>query len=480
MRNARSFGALPGAALLLAVVLTGCWLLYQSEARQIGERQSDLEVMRVNLLVQLLRGELRPVADDLRLLADGDGFRAYLDTGQQSALQAATRRAAFVSTSKPLYGEIRYIDQTGQEVIRVSRGGNVVARPDLQNRGNRPYFQATNALSPGTLFVSAFELNLEAAQPGGGTPNATLRFAMPVFDSSGQRRGIYVINCRGDDLIAKLRQAAAVLFKRVRLLNDGGYWLMGPSPGEEWGFMFPDRTGFTLARSDPALWALMLRDLAGQSPTGGGLITWHRVRAVEFTGLPAERLQADAASLVVASAITAQEWNSLFAGLRQVMGLAAVVLSVLTLVCLWSFRGRLQAIHNLRTLNEDLESRVRARTEELARSYDLLQHREQLLEQTGSMAKVGGWDVDPATGAGSCTPEVARIHDNDATLTTNSELRLQFYTGESRIRLQAAIKEAAEHGTPYDLDLEFQSARGVRKWVRTICQPIMQIGRAHV
>jgi len=58
------------------------------------------------------------------------------------------------------------------------------------------------------------------------------------------------------------------------------------------------------------------------------------------------------------------------------MWVAATVLAALTLVCAWLFRGRLRAIRDLRAMNEDLESRVRARTEELARSYELVQHRE--------------------------------------------------------------------------------------------------------
>ena len=472
MRNARTFGGALSAAVLLAVALTACWLLYQREARQIAERQSDLETVRVNLLAQLLRSDLRPVTGDLRLLADGDAFRAYLDTGQPSALQNAIRRAAFISSNKPLYAQIRYIDQTGQEVIRINHGGEVVATPQLQNRAARPYFQTANSLPPGALFVSAFELNLEVAQP-----TATLRFGIPVFNSAGERRGIYLINCRGDELIDSLRQAATTVFKRVRLLNDQGYWLVGASPGEEWGFMFPDRQGFTLARSDPALWERMRRDPAGQSPYGGGLITWHHVKAAEFIGVPAQELKADGAFLVVASAITAQEWNNLFAGVRELMWIASAGVAVLTLACVWLFRGRLQAIHNLRVANEDLESRVRARTEELARSYELVQHREQLLEQTGTMAKIGGWDVDPISGTGNWTPEVARIHDLDPSVISNNQLRMQSYPGESRTKLQAAIKAAIEQGTPYDLDLEFQSARGVRKWVRTICQPIMRDGK---
>ena len=90
------------------------------------------------------------------------------------------------------------------------------------------------------------------------------------------------------------------------------------------------------------------------------------------------------------------------------------------------------------------------------------------------------WDLDPATGKGNWTPEVARIHDLDPTLISDNLLRQRSYPGESRVRLQAAIKEATEHGVPYDLDLEFVSARGVHKWVRTICRPIMRDGKVRL
>ncbi len=476
---ARACGGLLVVVLLLAVVLTTCWLLYQREAAQIGGRQSDLEVVRVNLLAQLLRSELRPVVNDLRLLADGDGFRNYLETGQDQALQAAIRRAVFISGEKPLYDQVRFLDESGQEVFRISQGGQVVPGPQLQNRGDRPYFKQANVLPPGTLAVSSFDLNIEGNRQS-NPPRPTLRFAVPVFDTKGRRRGIYVINCLGESLIASMQSAAAVLSKRVRLLNAAGYWLKGANPGEEWGFLLPERAGFTLARTDPMLWAQMQRNPTGQSAAAGGLITWTRVLPAEFTGISAGELHADEAFLIVASAITAPEWGSLFSGLREIMLLVAAALVALTLISATLFRGRLRAIQDLRALNEELELRVQARTQELARSYELLQQREHLLEETGNLAKVGGWDLDPASGVGNWTPEVARIHELDPTLIADNQLRLQSYPGESRVRLQAAIKEAVEHGTPYDLDLEFLSARGVRKWVRTIGRPIMRDGKVRL
>ena len=253
---ARACGGLLVVVLLLAVVLTTCWLLYQREAGQIGGRQSDLEGVRVNLLAQLLRSELRPVVNDLRLLADGDGFRNYLETGADQALQAAIRRAVFISGEKSLYDQVRFLDENGQEVFRVSQGGHVVPGPQLQNRADRPYFQQANVLPSGTLAVSSFDLNIEGSRQS-NPPRPTLRFAVPVFDANGRRRGIYIINCLGESLIASMQSAAAVLSKRVRLLNAAGYWLKGANPGEEWGFLLPERAGFTLARTDPMLWAQM-------------------------------------------------------------------------------------------------------------------------------------------------------------------------------------------------------------------------------
>jgi PAS domain S-box-containing protein len=473
---ARAFGGFTAVGLILVAVLAISWLLYQRESHQVASRQADLEVIRVNLLAQHLRGELRPVVDDLRLLTDGDGFRTYLETGSQPALQAAIRRAIFFSVEKPLYDQVRYLDQNGQEIFRIHHGGQVVPAAQLQNKSGRAYFEQANVLSPGMVYISSFDLNIEGSQSQ-TPPRPTLRFAVPVFDSAGRRRGIYLINCLGDSLIGDLEKAAAQLVKRVRLLNAQGYWLKAATPDQEWGFELPDRAGYTLAKSNPTLWARMQREPTGQSRYAGGLISWQRLSPAEFTTLPTAHVRADEAFLIVASAISATEWDGLFKGLRQIMVLAAAGLVFLTFLCAWLFRGRLEAMRHLRSMNERLELRVRSRTDELGKSYEQLQHREQLLEETGRLAKVGGWEVDTNSESGIWTPEVARIHDIDPTAVSRKGVKTQSYTPESRARLLAALKEARENGTPYDLDLEIVTTRGEHKWVRTICRPIIEDGK---
>ena len=91
-----------------------------------------------------------------------------------------------------------------------------------------------------------------------------------------------------------------------------------------------------------------------------------------------------------------------------------------------------------------------------------------LLELMSSMAQIGGWEFDPRTGKGSWTEEVARIHEIDPEAPTDMSLGLSFFHGESRRKIEEAVRMAVETGTPYDLELELTTAKGNRKWVRTI------------
>lgn len=100
-----------------------------------------------------------------------------------------------------------------------------------------------------------------------------------------------------------------------------------------------------------------------------------------------------------------------------------------------------------------------------------------LLQEMGQLAKVGGWEFDPNTGKGTWTDEIARIHDIDPNITATAELGLSFFHGKHRNKIDAALKEATNNGTPYDLELEMITATGQKKWVRTICKPRVEDGK---
>jgi PAS domain S-box-containing protein len=111
------------------------------------------------------------------------------------------------------------------------------------------------------------------------------------------------------------------------------------------------------------------------------------------------------------------------------------------------------------------------------RAQETIELKDRLLYMTSEIAKVGGWEFDATTLRGTWTDEVARIHDLDPAQETNVELGLNYYVGESRQKIEQAVKESIVLGKPYDLELEMVSATGNHKWVRTMALPVTQDGK---
>jgi len=106
-----------------------------------------------------------------------------------------------------------------------------------------------------------------------------------------------------------------------------------------------------------------------------------------------------------------------------------------------------------------------------------LRRNEEIMREMSAMAHIGAWNFDPQTGLGTWTEEVARIHEIDPSAPPSVERGLEFYPGEYRPKIEAAVKEIIATGQGYDLELELVTARGTRKWVRTIGRARQQDGR---
>jgi PAS domain S-box-containing protein len=322
--------------LIAALGVIGiCSTLYLREANPIEKNLQDREFQRVKIFARLFEKDLQSIANDLQLLADGDGLHAYLSSHQQADLDRAIHRALFCSRQQPDYDQIRYLDEHGQEIIRVNFNGVVVPHDQLQNKADRSYFQKAFKLAFGQIYVSAFDLNVENGRIEEPF-KPMLRFAMPIFDATGQRRGVYIINYRGENLIARLQQFVPQYQHRLRILNGQGYWLKAAQPAQEWGFMFPDRAGMTLAHTDPALWTQIVRESEGQVHHAGGLLSWNRINLREtLAGNPNKVVTGDD-FLVIASEVSATEWTALLADLQETFIMVTVVLLLLILAS-WRF-----------------------------------------------------------------------------------------------------------------------------------------------
>jgi PAS domain S-box-containing protein len=114
---------------------------------------------------------------------------------------------------------------------------------------------------------------------------------------------------------------------------------------------------------------------------------------------------------------------------------------------------------------------------ERKRAEEALRRSEALLQQTGQMAKVGGWELDLQTMTLYWSPETYRIHEVDPSLQPTVEEAINFYTPEARPLIQNAVQQAIEKGIFYDLELQIVTAQGRLLWVRTIGQAEFRAGR---
>lgn len=103
---------------------------------------------------------------------------------------------------------------------------------------------------------------------------------------------------------------------------------------------------------------------------------------------------------------------------------------------------------------------------------------QELLERTGSLAKVGGWQVDLTTMKLSWTLETFRIAGIEPPVEPLLEEGINLFAPEVRPVISAAIQEAIDNGKSYDLELPIITAKGKQRWVQTQGFAEMQNGKA--
>lgn len=93
---------------------------------------------------------------------------------------------------------------------------------------------------------------------------------------------------------------------------------------------------------------------------------------------------------------------------------------------------------------------------------------EALLDRTGRLAGVGGWEVDLASGEIVWSDETCRIHGLPPGFRPTLDEGLSYYPPEVRPRVSEAIEKAIADGSGWDLELPFITADGRSITVRTL------------
>jgi len=106
---------------------------------------------------------------------------------------------------------------------------------------------------------------------------------------------------------------------------------------------------------------------------------------------------------------------------------------------------------------------------------DALIRSEQLLKDTQSISKIGGWEYDVEKKLLIWTDEVYRIYGVERNYDPNDIGKaISFYCEEDQQIIEKAFLNAIHTGKPYDLELQFNAADGTKKWVRTMGNPVLK------
>ncbi len=225
---------------VLSIAITGGYLLYtiyenlSNEA--IGRLSSDNAADADSIEKFLLDAEA-----DVLYLSRSSILSNYLlaaETG--NPVSAGNARAALqddfyaFAQARLIYDQVRFIDATGQEIVRVntSREGisTIVPENELQNKSDRGYFTNSIGLDLDEIFVSALDLNVEQGQIE--IPHKpVIRYATPVYRSN-KLRGIVITNILAENFLTPLGTDNVIT---TFLVDSDGYYLYHPEESKRWG-----------------------------------------------------------------------------------------------------------------------------------------------------------------------------------------------------------------------------------------------------
>ncbi len=108
---------------------------------------------------------------------------------------------------------------------------------------------------------------------------------------------------------------------------------------------------------------------------------------------------------------------------------------------------------------------------------EALQKSRQLLDATAARAKMGGWEIELATGELTWTEQVYRIYEVEDDFQPTVNGTIAFYAPESIPVISAAVQRAIEHGEPFALELDLVTAKGNRRHVHATGQAVCLAGK---
>ena len=185
------------------------------------------EKITVELIQQTLADNLGNMAADAKNFAFISRSLMTLTTPNRQLL--LNQYFLQFSQNQSDYSQIRFLDKTGQEQVRINHIGNqyeVVQADELQDKSQRYYFQKSLTLKQGEVYISPLDQNMEAGKLE--HPSApTIRVSAPVYED-GHLVGVIVLNYRALPLIKQLLRLSPYFLNQLYIINSEATAMVQP------------------------------------------------------------------------------------------------------------------------------------------------------------------------------------------------------------------------------------------------------------
>ncbi len=263
------------SSIFVISLFSGILIYYKYQA----DKNNTIEAARDQLVLKKeeIVSALDEIISDLYILENIKQFRMLLmNTAPERAKKNVQQVFLLTMSGRKIYDQIRFLGSAGMELIRVNyNSGNplVVPDSDLQNKGQRYYFQDTYVLEKGEVFFSPFDLNIENGEIE--LPlKPMIRVGIPVFNDEGEKKGTLLVNYLGQQIINSISSRYSFPVGEVMLLNSDSYWLYSENPDDNWGFMYKERKERTFSIRYPQAWDEIMESSAGSSITDEGIFIY--------------------------------------------------------------------------------------------------------------------------------------------------------------------------------------------------------------
>jgi CheY-like chemotaxis protein/signal transduction histidine kinase len=352
---------------LLVAFISG--LIISIYARQLTtqvlyEQERFHQLTRLKNLKTNLENWLIAIQKDLILITQSQILKQYLnlpslrwqpETDTLTTLQQSLGQEFLALViNRNFYYKISYLDEDGQEVVRVDNDQGIPqlrSPAHLRNKAHYSYFRKSIRLPQQGIFISP--PRLKRTQGKIIIPHQpVIHYATPVIYPNGNNAGILLITVDVNQLLQMVEDAW--------LVDADGYYLAYIEANKRWGGPNDLNTGYQLNQDFPTLASMITEQTEGNWRNGQLNFSFQRVNALQLgtwtliTQWPNPEIVPSISSFVVHFSIL----------LLIIMVLAAVIFKVFNQMITYPLERLIQIVEQVRRGNRKVRANVH-RTDEL-------------------------------------------------------------------------------------------------------------------